>query len=76
MFEFSWNVRARSNMSDWGGLCKCLGVKFPWQRRVALEINSLPALVRNLNERTLTLLEKDFHVVVCEIMEEYERDLI
>ena len=43
-------LRARSNTSGWGGLCKCLGVKFPGQNRVALGKDLLVALVIDLNQ--------------------------
>ena len=46
MFEFSWTLRARSNASDWEGLCKCLGAKFPGQKRVALGKGLSLALVK------------------------------
>ena len=70
MFEFSWTLRARSNASDWEGLCKCLGAKFPGQKRGALGKGSLLALVRDWNEIALTLLEKDLDAVINESEEE------
>ena len=63
-------LRARSNASDWEGLCKCLGTKFPGQKRVALGKGLLLALVRDLNEIVLILLEKDLDTVVNESEEE------
>ena len=57
-------LRARSNASDWEGLCKSLGAKFPGQKRVALGKGLLLALVRDLNEISLTLMEKDLDAVV------------
>ena len=65
-------LRARSNTSDWEGLCKCLGAKFPGQKRVALGKGLLLALVRDLNGRALTLLEKDLDAVVHKSEEETE----
>ena len=65
-------LRARSNTSDWEGLCKCLGVKFPGQKRAALGKGLLLALVRDLNGRALTLLEKDLDAVVHKSEEETE----
>ena len=38
-------LRARSNASDWEGLCKCLGAKFPGQKQVALGKGLLLVLV-------------------------------
>ena len=61
---------ARSNASDWEGLCKCLGTKFPGQKRVALGKGLLLALVRDLNEIALTLLGKDLDTFVNESKEE------
>ena len=63
-------LRTRSNASYREGLCKCLGVKFPGQKRVALGKGLLLALVRDLNEIALTLLEKDLDTVVNENEEE------
>ena len=63
-------LRARSNASDWEGLCKCLGAKFPGQKRAALRKGLLLFLVRDLNEIALTLLEKDLDTVVNENEEE------
>ena len=63
---------ARSNTSDWEGLCKCLGATFPGQKRLALGKGLLLALVRDLNEIALTLLEKDLDAVVHESEEETE----
>ena len=65
-------LRARSNTSDWEGLCKCLGATFPGQKRLALGKGLLLALVRDLNEIALTLLEKDLDTVVNESKEETE----
>ena len=65
-------LRARSNTSDWEGLCKCLGAKFPGQKRAALGKGLLLALVRDLNGRALTLLEKDLDAVVHNSEEETE----
>ena len=63
-------LRARSNLSDWEGLCKCLGTKFPGQKRVALGKGLLLDLARDLNEIALTLLEKDLDTVVNKSEEE------
>ena len=63
-------LQARSNASNWEGLYKCLVVRFPGQKRVALGKGSLLALVRDLNEIALTLLEKDFDAVVNKSEEE------
>ena len=63
---------ARSNMSNWEGLCKCLGAKFPGQKQVALRKRLLLALVRDLNEIALTLLEKDPDATVHESEKETE----
>ena len=62
--SFGGTLWARSNASDWEGLCKCLGAKFPGQKRVALGKGLLLALVRDLNEIALTLLRKDLDTVV------------
>ena len=62
--------QARSNANDWEGLCKCLETKFPGQKWVALGKGLLLALVRDLNEIALTLLEKDLDTVVNESEEE------
>ena len=51
-------------------MCKCLGAKFPGQKRVPLGKGLLLALVRDLNEIALTLLEKDLDTVVNENEEE------
>ena len=63
-------LRARSNASDWEGLCKCLGTKFPGQKQVALGKGLLLALVRELNKIALTLLKKDLDTVVYESEEQ------
>ena len=63
-------LRARSNASNWKGLRKCLGTKFPGQKQVALGKCLLLALVRDLNEIALTLKEKDLDIVVNESKEE------
>ena len=63
-------LQARSNVSNWEGLCKCLGAKFPGQKWVALGKGLLLALLRDLNEIALTLLEKDLDTVVNESKEE------
>ena len=63
-------LRARSNASNWKGFCKCSGTKFPGQKLVALGKCLLLALVRDLNEIALTLLEKDLDTVVNESKEE------
>ena len=63
-------LRARTNASDWEGLCKCLGAKFPGQKREALGKGLLLALVRDVNEIPLTLLEKDLDTVVNESEDE------
>ena len=59
-------------MSDWEGLCECSGARFPGQKRMALGKDLLLALVKDLNERVLTLLEKDLDAVVHESEEETE----
>ena len=63
-------LQARSNVSDWDGLCKCLRAKFPKQMGVALGKGLLLDLVRDLIEIALTLLEKEFDAVVNESEEE------
>ena len=63
-------LQARSNASNWEGLYKYLVVRFPGQKRVALGKGLLLALVRDLNEIALTLLEKDFDAVVNKSEEE------
>ena len=68
--SFAGTLRARSNASDWEGLCKCFGAKFPGQKRVALGKGLLLNLARDLNEIALTLLEKDLDTVVNESEEE------
>ena len=65
-------LRARSNTSDSEGLCKCLGAKFPGQKRVALGKDLLRALVRDLNQMVLTLLEKELDAVIHKSEEETE----
>ena len=59
-------LRARSNASDWEGLCKSLGAKFSGKNRVALGKVLLLALVRDSNEIALNLSEKDLDAVVNE----------
>ena len=61
---------ARSSISGWEGLCKCLGAKFPGQKRVALGKGFLLTLVSDLNEMALTFLEKNRDAVVLESKEE------
>ena len=63
-------LRAKSNASDWEGLWKCLGAKFPGQKRVALGKSLSLALIRDLIDIVLTLLEKDLDTVVNESEEE------
>ena len=65
-------LAARSNTSNWEGLCKYIGAKFPGQKQVALRKSLLLALVRDLNEIALTLLEKDLDAVVHESEKETE----
>ena len=65
-------LRARSNVSNWEGLCKCFGAKFPGQKLVFQIKGFLLALVRDVNEIALTLLEKDLDAVVNESEEETE----
>ena len=65
-------LRARSNTGNWEGLCKCLGAKFPEQKRVTLGKDLLLALVRDLNEIAPTLLGKDLDPVAHEREEETE----
>ena len=62
-------LRAISNTSVWGGLCKW-STKFPGEKQVALAKGLLLALVRDLNETALTLLEKGLDVVGHESKEE------
>ena len=64
--------QVRSNTSDWEGLCKWLGAKFPGKKRVAIGKGLLLALGRDLNEIALTLLEKDLDAVVKGSKEETE----
>ena len=49
-----------------------LRAKFPGEKRLALGKGLLRALVRNLNERALTLFEKDLDIVVHESKEKTE----
>ena len=49
-----------------------LRAKFPGEKRVALGKGLLLALVRDLNERALTLMEKDLDIVVHEGKEKTE----
>ena len=56
MFEFSWNVTSKIKCERLGWIRKCLGTKFPGQKRVALGKGLLLALVRDLNEIALTML--------------------
>ena len=49
-----------------------LRAKFPGEKRLALGKGLLRALVRNLNERALTLWEKDLDIVVHESKEKTE----
>ena len=63
-------LQARSNVSDWEGLCKCLGAKSPGQKRVIQGKGLSLALVRDLNEIELTLLEKDLDAGAHESEEE------
>ena len=60
---------ARSNRSGLVGLFKCLGAEIPGQKRVALGKGLLLALVSDLNEIALTLLEKNLDAVVHESIE-------
>ena len=47
-------LRARSNASDWEGLSKCLGTKFPGQKRIALTLleQNLDTVVNESEEET------------------------
>ena len=59
VFDFSWNVTSKIKYErDWERLFKWLGAKSPGKERVALGKGLLLALVRDLNEIALTLLEK------------------
>ena len=60
----SWvgTLRARSNLSDWEGLCKCLGSKFLKRKWLTLGKGLLVALGRDLSERALILLEKTLYM--------------
>ena len=59
VFDFSWNVTSKIKYErDWERLFKCLGAKSPGKEQVALGKGLLLALVRDLNEIALTLLEK------------------
>ena len=49
-----------------------LRAKFPGEKRVALGKGLSLALVRDVNERALTLLEKDLDIVVHESKEKTE----
>ena len=49
-----------------------LRAKFPGEKRVALGKGLLLALVRDLNDRALTLLEKDLGIVLHESKEKTE----
>ena len=70
MFEFNCNVTSKVKCKQLGRIYKCLVVRFPGQKRVVLGKGSLLALVRDLNEIALTLLEKDLDTVVNENEEE------
>ena len=59
-------LQTKWNTSDRQILCKCLGAKFPGQKQEALGKGLLLALVRDSNERAITLLEKDLDTVVHE----------
>ena len=72
MFEFSWKVMSKIKYERLKGSCKCLRAKFPGQKRVAPGKDLLLALVRDLNERALTLLEKNLDAVVHESEKERE----
>ena len=61
-------LRARSNTSVWG-LCKCLQQSFQEKSKWHWE-KVILALVRDLNETALTLLEKDLDVVAHESKKE------
>ena len=59
MWSLTWNVTSKIKYErDWERLFKCLGAKSPGKERVALGKGLLLALVRDLNEIALTLLEK------------------
>ena len=59
VFDFSWNVTSKIKFErDWERLFKRLGAKSPGKERVALGKGLLLAVVRDLNEIALTLLEK------------------
>ena len=63
-------LRARSNTSVWG-LCKCLEQSFQEKSKSHWE-KVILALVRDLNETALTLLEKDLGIVLHESKEKTE----
>ena len=65
-------LRARWDTRNWEGLYKCLGPKFPGQKQVVLRKHLLLALVRDVNERVLTLLVKDLETILHKSEEETE----
>ena len=59
VFDFNWNVTSKIKYErDWERLFKRLGAKSPGKERVALGKGLLLAVVRDLNEIALSLLEK------------------
>ena len=50
-------------MSDWERLCKFLGTKFSGKKKIA-QGKVLLALVGDLNDTALTLMQKDLSAVV------------
>ena len=63
MSEFIWNVTSKIKHKQLGSIVHMVRAKFPGENRVALGKGFLLALVGDLNERALTLLEKDLDVV-------------
>ena len=72
MFEFSWNVTCKIKYKRLGKILQMLRAKFPGEKQVPLGKGLSLALVRDLNERALTLLEKDLDIVVHESKEKTE----
>ena len=71
-FEFSWNVTNKIKYKRLGGLCKCLEQSFQEKSKCGTGKGLSLTLVRDLNERALTLLEKDLDIVVHESKEKTE----
>ena len=75
MSEFIWKVTSKTKHKQLGSTVHMVRTKFPGKNRVALGKGFLLALVGDLNERALTLLEKDLDVVVHKSKEETKNRL-